>query len=82
MVSDRGALFSWGYSHQGRLGLGKTPNQRVPVKNPHVADVQFRLVACGEAHSGAIDVADQAHSWTGCRSILLFVDQGYQFGYV
>jgi alpha-tubulin suppressor-like RCC1 family protein len=63
-VTGDGSLYAWGSNAQGRLGIGLTPSQNLPVRNTFVeGHCGFQYVACGEAHSGAIDTNEKVWTW-------------------
>ena len=63
-----GTVHAWGYNAYGQLGNGSTANSTVPVQisgsygslapNPFVV-----AIACGDAHTVALDSAGAIHAW-------------------
>ena len=58
-----GAVWSWGYGGQGRLGHGDQQNQLLPKKIEAFAGQRVVAVAAGDAHSLAITADGAVWSW-------------------
>jgi alpha-tubulin suppressor-like RCC1 family protein len=67
VVSEMGALFSWGYGASGQLGLGVVPTATYsrhspsPIKLPE--GVRIASASAGEAHSLAVSVDGRLYSF-------------------
>jgi len=55
-VQEDGGLWAWGFGEDGRLGIGSTITQPVPVRIPAVPHLSSKIVQihCGGAHSLAL----------------------------
>lgn len=58
-----GELWAWGSGRNGRLGLGRSGNVSTPMQVGAAADKRIVFVACGEAHSGAVDAEGRVLMW-------------------
>eukprot|EP00658_Telonema_sp_P-2_P062812 TRINITY_DN5148_c0_g4_i1.p1 TRINITY_DN5148_c0_g4~~TRINITY_DN5148_c0_g4_i1.p1 ORF type:complete len:679 (+),score=118.64 TRINITY_DN5148_c0_g4_i1:249-2285(+) len=62
-VTEMGRLFSWGLGAVGQLGHGHLDIVRTPTEVKALADVWVVSVACGGAHSCAVDDQGKLYSW-------------------
>ena len=66
-VSDAGALYSWGYGGDGRLGHGDEQCQLTPRRVEELTNVRVTAVAAGCGHSLAVSAAGKLYSWEKWR---------------
>ncbi|PHJ25322.1 regulator of chromosome condensation repeat-containing protein, partial [Cystoisospora suis] len=60
-----GALWTWGYGGNGRLGLGHNRGSLVPSIVDHLQDRDIVFVAAGDSHSACIDRHGHLYTWGG-----------------
>ncbi|KAH3763015.1 E3 ubiquitin-protein ligase HERC2 [Pelomyxa schiedti] len=60
-ISLENELYTWGYGEHGQLGHGTTNNELFPKLVQGLATTKIRQVACGGAHTIAIDVFHKLH---------------------
>jgi alpha-tubulin suppressor-like RCC1 family protein len=60
-----GALYSWGYGVDGRLGHEETEGRLLPERVEALADVRVAQVAAGRWHSLALCAGGALYSWGG-----------------
>ena len=64
-LSADGAVWSWGYGEQGRLGHGDQQNQLLPKKVEALAGQRAVAVSAGAEHSIALTADGAVWSWGG-----------------
>eukprot|EP00927_Polykrikos_kofoidii_P039820 TRINITY_DN34131_c0_g1_i1.p1 TRINITY_DN34131_c0_g1~~TRINITY_DN34131_c0_g1_i1.p1 ORF type:complete len:1930 (-),score=373.27 TRINITY_DN34131_c0_g1_i1:201-5990(-) len=63
-----GVVYSWGFGGNGRLGVGKragtyNTSAHFEPNEINVCTTKVQYLACGEAHSGAVDQLGGLHTW-------------------
>ncbi|KAL6059861.1 putative E3 ubiquitin-protein ligase herc4 [Balamuthia mandrillaris] len=63
VLTEGGRVFSWGYGGHGRLGHNDTKSQPEPTLIRSLLSVKITTVACGMAHTCAIDDKGRLYTW-------------------
>lgn len=67
-LTSRGAVYTWGFDDDGRLGHGSPGHQFTPKLIQSLAGVQVVHIACGCWHSAALTSAGAVYTWGSCKS--------------
>ena len=63
VMTDSGALYTWGRGSFGRLGHGDTISIQSPKQIAALKDVRIQQVSCGFAYTTAVSESGQLYSW-------------------
>jgi len=62
-LNDKGAVFAWGDSVHGQLGLGTFSTEHTPKRVMGLVGVPVTRIVCGGTHSIAISVSGDVYVW-------------------
>lgn len=62
-LAKDGAVYSWGFSHDGQCGYGGTMNVRTPRRMEFFDDKSVKSVNCGSSWASVITESGDLYSW-------------------
>lgn len=62
-LTESGAVYTWGYGGDGRLGHGDQADMLVPKRLDRLSDERIVQVVCGELHTAALTDDGRVFTW-------------------
>eukprot|EP00941_MAST-03F_sp_MAST-3F-sp1_P003873 g3873.t1 len=67
-LTEKGAVYTWGFDDDGRLGHGSTGHQLLPKQVSTLEAEEIVMIACGCWHSAALTADGAVYTWGSCKS--------------